>query len=66
MIIPNHRYRPKVAPHLRKGHVNINQHISDALDRNLAKPPQPVTTLAQMSPEKQKEMARLYPPPKQR
>lgn len=29
----------------------------------LLPPPQPVTTLKQMSPEKQAEMARLYPPP---
>lgn len=29
----------------------------------LLPPPQPVTTLVQMSPEKQAEMARLYPPP---
>lgn len=29
----------------------------------LLPPPQPVTTLAQMSPEKQAEMRVLYPPP---
>jgi hypothetical protein len=53
--------KPKKKPaHLRTGNNKLNARISDTLDRVLAKPPSPVTTLKEMSPEKQAEMMRLY------
>lgn len=46
-----------------KGPSTLSRRISEALERNLAAPPQKITSLAEMSTEKQAEMRALYPPP---
>lgn len=38
--------------------------LTETLDRTLANPPQPVTSLKDMSPEKQAELRALYQPPR--
>lgn len=56
-------FRPpgnKKLPHMRKGPLKAIQRLSDHLEKVLAVPPSKVTTLKEMSPEKQAEMVRLY------
>jgi hypothetical protein len=60
MISIAYRKPKKKPPHLRTGNNKLNARISDTLDRVLAKPPSKVTTLKEMSPEKQAAIRALY------